>query len=65
MRGRELLVLVLPERRSATLLADAVTGNSSALREWVRFYWQHPECRDELVDARGIRRLGEEKFSVE
>lgn len=60
-RGRkpyhEVVVLVLPKGRSATLVADAITGNSGALREWVRFYWQHPECRAELTDARGLRRL--------
>jgi len=41
------------------LYADAITGNSDALREWVQFYWQHPEHRDELVDERGLRRLSE------
>lgn len=64
IRGRELIVLVLPEGRSATLLADAVTENSHALREWVRFYWQHPECRGELTDARALQRLDDEKFNV-
>ncbi|MGV0838501.1 hypothetical protein [Mycolicibacterium thermoresistibile] len=57
LRSREAIVLVLPEGRSATLLADAVTKDSRALREWVRFYWQHPEYREELVDNRGLRRL--------
>ena len=65
LRGRELIVLVLPEGRSATLLSDCVTGNSDALRKWVRFYWQHPEYRDELVDRRGLQRLHDEKFTVE
>jgi hypothetical protein len=47
------------------LVADAITGNSHALREWVRFYWQHPECRAELTDSRGLQRLEAEKFTVE
>lgn len=62
LRGRELIVLVLPEGRSATLLSDCVTGNSDALRDWVRFYWQHPEFRDELVDGRALQRLDDKKF---
>jgi hypothetical protein len=65
LRGREVIVLVLPEGRSATLLADAITGDSLALREWVRFYWQNPECRTELTDGRGLRRLDEAKFTTE
>lgn len=46
------------------LIADSITGNSAALREWVRFYWQHPDYRAELSDARALRRLGEEEFTV-
>lgn len=65
IRGRELIVLVLPEGRSATLLADGITDNSNALREWVRFYWQHPECRDELTDGRALQRLDDEKFTIQ
>ncbi|MCH9734609.1 MAG: hypothetical protein K0U78_08655 [Actinomycetia bacterium] len=56
----EVIVFVLPQGRSAMLIADAITPNSRALREWVRFYWQHPECRGELVDGRAVRRLDEE-----
>jgi len=65
LRGRELVVLALPEGRSATLLSDCVTDNSEALRDWVRFYWQHPEYRDKLVDGRGLQRLDDQKFTVE
>ncbi len=65
LRGRELIVLVLPEGRSATLLSDCVTADSDALRDWVRFYWQHPEYRDELVDGRALQRLDDEKFTRE
>jgi hypothetical protein len=61
----EVIVFALPKGRSAMLVADTITGNSRALREWVRFYWQHPECRGELTDERGLRRLDEEKFTFE
>ncbi|MEZ0340811.1 hypothetical protein ACAG25_12600 [Mycobacterium sp. pV006] len=53
----DVIVFVQPKRRSAVLVADAITGNTRGLLEWVRFYWQHPQCRDELVDERGLRRL--------
>jgi hypothetical protein len=31
--------------------------DGQALREWIRFYWQHPEYRGELTDSRGLERL--------
>lgn len=62
--GRELIVLVLPEGGSATLLSDAITADSHALREWVRFYWQHPDHRDELTDGRALQRLDDKKFTT-
>ena len=62
---QEVIVLALPKGRSAMLIAGAMTGNSRALREWVRFYWQHPEHRAELTDARGLQRLEQEKFTAE
>lgn len=65
IRGRELIVLVLPEGRSATLLSDAITRDTPALREWVRFYWQHPEHRAELTDGRALRRLEVENLTTE
>jgi hypothetical protein len=36
---------------------DIYAKDGDALREWIRFYWQHPECRDELTDDRGLQRL--------
>ena len=65
LRGREVIVLAQPEGRSGTLLSDTVTANSDALREWVRFYWRHPEHRAELTDGRALRRLGEENLNTE
>lgn len=61
----EVIVFVLPKNRSAKLGSGTITANSYALREWVRFYWQHPEYRGELVDSRGLRRLEEEKLTTE
>jgi hypothetical protein len=60
-RGRkpfnDVIVFVLPKGPVAMLVADTVSADSRALLEWVQFYWHHPECRDELVDDRGLRRL--------
>lgn len=61
----EVIVFVLPKGRRAMLMADAITGNTAALREWVQFYWQHPEYRDELVDSRGLQRLDAGNSAVE
>lgn len=62
--GRDMVVFVLPKHRSAMFVSDHITGHSHALREWVRFYWRHPEFRDELVDGRGLQRLDERRFTV-
>lgn len=61
----DVIVFILPEGRSVMLVADAIMGDSNSLRRWVRFYWQHPEHRDELADSRGLRRLDEQDFSVD
>ena len=61
----EVIVFVLRKNRSAKLGSGTITANSDALREWVRFYWQHAEYREELTDGRGLRRLDEEKFTTE
>jgi hypothetical protein len=37
--------------------SDWYTPGGYALRDLVRFYWQHPDCRDELVDGRVVKRL--------
>lgn len=69
IRGRkplhEVIVFALPKGRSAMLVSDTITANSDALREWVRFYWQHPEYRAELTDGRALKRLDEERFGTE
>jgi hypothetical protein len=58
----ELIVVIFGNNGSAKLGTGNITANSHALREWVRFYWQHPECRVELTDDRALRRLDEEEF---
>jgi hypothetical protein len=60
----EVIVFALPEGRSIMLVADAFMGDTHSLRRWVRFYWQHPEHRDELADGRGLRRLDEQDFTA-
>jgi hypothetical protein len=36
-----------------------MTPDGSAMRELVRFYWQHPESRDELTDESALKRLAQ------
>ncbi len=61
----EVIVFVLSNGRSAKLVSNTITANSNTLREWVRFYWQHPEYRTELTDGRALQRLDEETFVAE
>lgn len=60
----ELIVFVPSEGPDAFLYADAITDNSDALREWVRFYWQHPEYRGELLDERALQRLDNQSLTT-
>ena len=46
--------------RTRVLPSDWYTPGGHALREFVRFYWKHPEDRDELVDGRAVGRLDAE-----
>ena len=43
--------------RTRVVPTDWYTPGGHALRELVRFYWKHPEDREELVDGRALRRL--------
>ena len=61
---RGMVVFALPEDRYAMEITDTMTHDSDALRDWVRFYWQHPDHRGELVDERALRRLEERQFTV-
>ncbi len=51
------IVVVMSDDAAFTLTALAYTPDGAALRELVRFYWQHPEARDELTDGRAAKRL--------
>jgi hypothetical protein len=53
------IVFVMSDERTATIAAGAMTPDGAALRELVRFYWQHPESRDELTDERALKRLAQ------
>jgi hypothetical protein len=43
--------------RSRVVPSDWYTPGGHGLREFVRFYWQHPEARAELADGRAAQRL--------
>ena len=43
--------------RTRTVPSDWYTPGGHALRDLVRFYWLHPESRDELIDRRAAQRL--------
>jgi hypothetical protein len=46
--------------RTRVLPTDWYTPGGLALRELVRFYWKHPEDREELTDGRAVQRLERE-----
>jgi hypothetical protein len=58
------VVFVMSDDSAQTLAAGGITPDGSALRELVRFYWQHPESRGELTDGRALKRLAEERFDA-
>lgn len=47
-----------------TLSAGSITPGGADLRSLMRFYWKHPECRDELTDGRTAQRLAERRFKT-
>ncbi|MDG5483006.1 hypothetical protein [Mycolicibacterium gadium] len=51
------IVFVMSDDRTAMIAASAMTPDGKALRELVRFYWEHPEVRDELTDGKAVERL--------
>lgn len=54
---RGTLFLLGADGEARSLVADSYTPGGHALREWVRFYWSHPEHRAELTDDRALERL--------
>lgn len=51
------IVFVMSDGSAPTIAANGMTPNGAALRELVRFYWEHPEARDELTDGAAVERL--------
>jgi hypothetical protein len=51
------VVFVMSDGAAPTIAAGAITPDGKALRELVRFYWQHPESRGELTDSGAYERL--------
>jgi hypothetical protein len=53
------VVFIMSDESAATIAAGAFTRDGTALRELVRFYWQHPESRGELTDGLALKRLAQ------
>ncbi len=51
------VVWVMSDDTAHTFAARSYTPDGTALRELVRFYWEHPESRDELTDGAAVERL--------
>jgi hypothetical protein len=63
---RSVIVMAMSDGQLSTLVsADSFTPGGKALRELVRFYWRHPEQRNELTDSRALERLRDERFEPE
>lgn len=58
-RTSDAIIFVMTDDVALTLSAGSITAGGLALRELVRFYWQHPEYRDELTDGRAVRHLAD------
>ncbi len=59
------IVVVMSDGSAPSLAAASSTPDGRALRELVRFYWQHPERRGELTDGQALQRLTDERFEVD
>ncbi|OBF98660.1 hypothetical protein A5790_02700 [Mycobacterium sp. 852002-51152_SCH6134967] len=53
------VIVVMCDEDVLTIPGASFTPEGRALRELVRFYWQNPNCRDELTDGRALKRLAE------
>ena len=51
------IVFVMSDDSTPTIAANGMTPGGNALRELVRFYWEHPEARDELTNGAAVERL--------
>lgn len=53
------LVMVMSDHSDITLPGASFTPEGRQLRQWVRFYWLHPDSREELTDERALARLAD------
>lgn len=51
------IVIVMSDGSVIKLPGASFTPSGDALRRFVRFYWEHPEDREELTDGRALERL--------
>jgi hypothetical protein len=51
------VVFVMSDDSAPSIAAGAMTPGGTAMRDLVRFYWQHAESRGELTDGRALKRL--------
>lgn len=51
------VVVVTADDSVITLPGASFTPEGRQLRQWVRFYWLHPDSRGELTDERAMKRL--------
>jgi hypothetical protein len=51
------IAVVMSDHAVYTLAAGSITPEGAAMRDVVRYYWQHPESREELTDGRAAQRL--------
>lgn len=58
-----LMVIVMSDGKTTRLSGREFTQGDNALRELVRFYWSHPEHRNELCDGTALTRLRNANFN--
>jgi hypothetical protein len=54
---RGAIVIVMSDESVASMAAGSTTPDGQALRELIRFYWQHADRRSELTDGGALDRL--------
>lgn len=59
------IVIVMADGSAPTMAAASCTPDGVALRQLVRFYWQHADHRAELTDGRALERLRDGQFDVD
>lgn len=56
-RGNGATYVITDDGHTREIPSNWYTPAGRALHEMVRFYWEHPQHRDELVDGRAVERL--------